>query len=333
MLRLPQGLARLVGDVLRVALSLLALVVLFRQVGGQGVIEVLRQANWLVLAGAWALFLAGIVIRVFRWRALLHGLGLRPPFVLLLKLYLVGGFFNSFLPSGFGGDVVRVLELGRDAENSAAALGTVVVDRLTGILSLLALGLVVLPFAQGLPSWLVWLFVVVAGGGSVAGTLLLEGRLLRSLALHLPTRLVKVGRGKLASVYAAVTGSGPQAVWQALGYSTLFNLSNVCVHWLCARAVGIQLGLSFYFVVVPLLSLALLVPISVGGLGARDWVAQILLGPTTVPESTTAAWTLSVWVVSAAAGLVGGVIYLWEGVSGLVSRPDGVGGESGPRRT
>ncbi|MHB1319438.1 MAG: lysylphosphatidylglycerol synthase transmembrane domain-containing protein, partial [Anaerolineae bacterium] len=273
-----------------------------------------------LLLSAWALFLTGVVIRVLRWRALLHGLGLRPPFLLLLKLYLVGGFFNSFLPSGFGGDVVRVLELGRDAEDRAAALGTVVVDRLTGILSLLVLGLVVLPFARGLEPWLVRLFVAVAGAGSAAGALLLEGRLLRRLTSWLPARLSLVGQGKLAQIYAAVTGSGSRAVWLALAYSTLFNLTNIGVHWLCARAVGIDLSLSFYFVVVPLLSLALLVPISVGGLGARDWVAQALLGPTAVPEPTTAAWTLSVWAVTAAVGLIGGAIYLWQGTAAIVRR-------------
>jgi hypothetical protein len=129
-----------------------------------------------------------------------------------------------------------------------------------------------------------------------------------------------VGQGKLAQVYAAVTGCGPRAVWLALATSTLFNLTNIGVHWLCARAVGIDLSLSFYFVVVPLLSLALLVPISVGGLGARDWVAQALLGPTAVPEPTTAAWTLSVWAVTAAAGLLGGAIYLWQGAAGIAKR-------------
>ncbi len=306
--------------VLRVALSLLTLSLLLKQVGGRDLLTALKDASGGLLLSAWALFLVGVVIRVFRWRALLHGLGLRPPFLLLLKLYLVGGFFNSFLPSGFGGDVVRVLELGRDAEDRSAALGTVVVDRLTGILSLLVLGLIVLPFAKGLEPWLVWVFAVVAGTGSAAGALLLEGRLLRRLTSRLPAKLSLVGQGKLAQVYAAVTGSGSKAVWLALVYSTLFNLTNIGVHWLCARAVGIELSLSFYFVVVPLLSLALLVPVSVGGLGARDWVAQALLAPTAVPEPTTAAWTLSVWAVTAAAGLIGGAIYLWQGAAGVVKR-------------
>lgn len=313
---------RLLPNLARMAVSLLALWFLFRQVGGSGVIDTLRRADLSQLVLAWGLFLAGIVVRAFRWRALLQGLGLRPPFWLLLKLYVIGGFFNAFLPSGFGGDVVRVLELGKEAEDSSAALGTVFVDRLTGILSSMVLGLVVLPFSGELASWLRWLFAAVAVGGLVAGGLLLEGRLLRRLTLRLPGRLSLVGEGKLAQIYAAIVGSGLQAVLLALAFSTLFNIMNIGVHWFCARAVGIELPLSFYFVLVPLLSLTLLVPLSVGGLGARDWVAQMLFAPTVVPDATVAAWTLSVWAISAAAGLVGGLLYLGQGLEGLVRRGD-----------
>lgn len=304
------------------AVSLLALWFLFRDIGGSDVVGTLGRADFGKLALAWVLFLTGIVVRAFRWRVLLQGLGLRPPFWLLLKLYVIGGFFNAFLPSGFGGDVVRVLELGREAEDSSAALGTVFVDRLTGILSLMALGLVVLPFAAGLAPWLRYLFVLVAVGGLTGGGLLLEGKLLRRLTSRLPGKLSLAGEGKLAQIYAAVVGSGKRSVFLALAYSTLFNLMNIGVHWLCALAVGIHLPLTFYFVLVPLLSLTLLIPLSVGGLGARDWVAQMLLGPTVVPEATVAAWTLSVWAVTAAAGLVGGLLYLWQGIAGLTRGDD-----------
>ena len=309
---------------LRVALSLLALALLIGEVGGAGVVTALQGADLRFLVGAWVLFLLGVVVRTFRWRALLLGLEQRPPswcppFRRLLRLYLIGGFFNTFLPSGFGGDVVRVLELGQSGRRSAA-LGTVLVDRLTGLLSLLALGLVVLPFAQGLAGWVRWLFVGVAVMGLVAGGMLLEGRCLRRLTSWLPERFSLVGEGKLANLYAAVTGSGTRAIGQALAFSTLFNLINVTIYWLCARALGMGLGYGFYFVVVPLLSLTLLLPISVGGLGARDWVAQLLLTPTGIAGATVAAWTLSVWAVTVAAELVGGVIYLGQGLAGLVRR-------------
>jgi len=310
---------RLWANLFRVALSVTALALLLREVGSADVVEVLRDAGPGYLGSACLLFLLGIVIRVFRWRALLHGLGVTPPLRLLLKLYLVGNFFNTVLPSGFGGDVVRVVELAQQNRQSAA-VGTVIVDRLTGILSLMALGLVVLPFTQGLAPWLVWMFIVVAVGGLLGGALLLEGRLLRRVTARLPQALSLAGQGKLADIYAAVSGSGARAIWQALALSTLFNLVNIAVYWLCGLAVGIDVPLGFYFVFVPLLSLTLLVPISVGGLGARDWVAQPLFGSAGVPDAVVAGMTLLVYAVTLTVGLIGLAIYLVEGLTGLWKR-------------
>ncbi len=310
---------RLWANLFRIALSVTALLLLLREVGSADVVEVLKDAGPGYLGSASLLFLLGIVIRVFRWRVLLRGLGVKPPFVLLLKLYLVGNFFNTVLPSGFGGDVVRVVELAQQNRQSAA-VGTVIVDRLTGILSLMALGLVVLPFTHGLAPWLVWMFVIVAVGGLLGGALLLEGRLLRRMTARLPQALSLAGQGKLADIYAAVSGSGARAIWEALALSTVFNLVNIAIYWLCGLAVGIDVSLGFYFVFVPLLSLTLLVPISVGGLGARDWVAQPLFGSVGVPDAVAAGMTLSVYAVTLAVGLIGLAIYLVEGLTGLWKR-------------
>ena len=312
---------KLWSNLFRVALSLAALVLLWREVGGENIIDIVKHADLRLLGLACLLFLVGIVVRVFRWRALLNGLGVQPSPWLLLKLYLIGNFFNTLLPSGFGGDVVRVVELAR-GDRQSAAVGTVLVDRLTGILSLMALGLLVLPFTSGLAPWLVWTFALIAVGGLAGGGLLLEGRLLPRLMRFLPASLSLTGQGKLAQIYAAVSGCGAKAVWQALALSTVFNLLNIAVHWLCGLAVGITVDLSFYFVLVPLLSLTLLVPISVGGLGARDWVAQPLFGSVGVSDEVSAGMSFLVYVVSVAVGLIGGALYLGQGVSGLFESRD-----------
>lgn len=70
------------------------------------------------------------------------------------------------------------------------------------------------------------------------------------------------------------------------------------------------MGLAFYFVATPLLSLTLLLPISVGGLGARDGVAQVLFHAVGVSQSAALAMSLSVYLVTAASSAGGGLVYL-----------------------
>jgi hypothetical protein len=302
----------------RVAVGIGALAFLLWQIGLGETLNQLREADLHLLLAAFLLFLVSLVIRARRWAALLWALDLPIPFRKLIYLYFVGAFFNSFLPSGFGGDVVRALELTQDTP-PPAAVGTVLVDRMTGLLVLLAMGLAALPFSAGqLAPWLVWLLVIVAGGGLLGGVLLLEGRFLRRITTWLPEPFSLEGTGPLARIYAAVTGCGWRAVAQALGISLVFNVINVLINYLCGRAVGIDLSLGYFFITAPLISITLMVPISVGGVGIRDWVTVALFSPAGVNSNTAAAMSLAIYGVSAAAGLVGGAFYLGRSVETML---------------
>jgi uncharacterized membrane protein YbhN (UPF0104 family) len=301
-------------NALRVLISVGALGFLLWQIGLGETIAVLRSADLRLLLAAVVLFLISLVIRAGRWAVLLWALKLRVSFRRLVYLYFVGTFFNSFLPSGFGGDVARAIELTQDTP-PPAAVGTVLVDRMTGLLVLLMLGLMALPFSIAhLPVWLVWLLIVVAGGGLVGGALILEGRWLRRATAWLPDRLSLAGSGTLGRIYAAVSGCGWRAIGQALAISLIFNLINILINFLCGRAVGIDLSLGYFFVTAPLISISLMIPVSIGGIGVRDWVVVALFDPVGVSSNTAASMSLSLYAVSAAAGLVGGLLY---GIQGL----------------
>ena len=309
-------------NIARVVVSATALGFLFWRIGLGETLAVLREADlwmWLLALG---LFAVSLVIRAERWAVLLRAQGMRVPFARLVYLYFVGSLFNSFLPSGYGGDVVRAMELSQDA-TTPAAVGTVFVDRLTGLMVLLAMGLVALPFgASLLVPWLVWALVVIGGGGLVAGALLLEGRLLRRATSWLPERFSLAGSGFLGRVYAAVTGCGRAAIARALAISLIFNVINVTMNLLCGRAVGIEVEPGYFFITAPLIALAGVVPISVGGVGVRDWVVVALFDPVGVGSNTAVAMSLAIYALSAAAGLIPGLAYLLRGAKGIAQAPD-----------
>jgi len=299
-------------NVVRILISAAALAFLFRKIGLGETLAVLRRADLRYLLAAFLLFVLSLAIRAYRWLILIRSLDPRVPFGRLLRLYLIGQFFNTFLPSTFGGDVVRALELTQDTDSSAA-IGTVLLDRMTGLLVLFVIGLVALPFhAAWMEPWLVGLLLGVAGGGLVVGALVLEGRFLRRLTRWLPAALSLAGQGPLAKVYAAVTGCGWRAVTSAFAVSVGFNLVNVLINWLCGQAVGAGVGLGYFFAVTPLLSVSGLVP-SIGGWGVREVVSTAIFAPTGAGPNVAAALGASVGGVTLAAGLVGGSLYLVEG--------------------
>jgi hypothetical protein len=298
-----------------ISLGLLAFVL--RAIGLERVGRVLLEAEPGPFVIALGLFFVGVVVRALRWRALLVALGLQIPLGRLVYLYFLGNFFNMFLPTGFGGDVVRVVELSQEADPTLVT-GTVIVDRLTGLLMLFALALLALPFTVGLLPPELWLMIgLLAAGGLVAGALALQGRWLRRVTRWLPGPLSLTGEGVLARVYDAVTACGWRAVGAALFFSLIFNVLLVLENYLVARAVGIELSLAFFFLLVPLLSLTLMLPISFGGLGVREGLAVLLLGQVGVDEAQAVAYSLGVYAIARVTGLFGGLLFVLESVGKL----------------
>lgn len=308
-------------NILRILISLSALGILFWQIGLGSTLDVLRSADFRYLLAAFVLFVVGLVIRAYRWYVLIHVLDPAVSFARLLRLYFVGQFFNSFLPTSFGGDVVRAFELTQDTDSSAA-IGTVLLDRMSGIMVLFLMGLSVLPFlASDLETWLVRALILIAGGGLLVSTLILEGSILRRLSSRLPDKLSLAGEGTLAKIYAALTGCGWRAVAKAFGVSAVFNVCNVVINWLCGQAVGIDVGLGYFFAVTPLISVSLLVP-SIGGWGVRESVSTAVFSSAGVNANVAAALGVTMGGIALAAGLIGGCLYLIDTLRHMAQRRD-----------
>jgi hypothetical protein len=305
-------------NLLRVTISLGALAFILATIGLQDILDLARQAKPAYLLAAFLLFVVGTVARAVRWMALLRALDIQAPLSRLVELYFVGIFFNLFLPSGFGGDAVRVLELAQEAQ-ATAALGTVIVDRMTGLLVLFALALLALPFSGGLlPVEMSLTIALLSVAGLAAGGIVLQGGLLRRWGHWLPGPLALSGQGALARTLQAVSDCGPRAIAQALGMSLVFNLLLINVNYLSARAVGVEIALVYFFLFVPVLSITLMLPISVGGLGVREGMAVFLFAQADVDSAAAATASLAVYAISTLlTGLLGGLIYLIQGARGL----------------
>jgi len=98
--------------------------------------EVITHAHsgWLLLGFLVAGF--GIFLGIFRWGIILRMLGLEVSTRDLLRMGLVGLFFNSFLLGAIGGDAVKVLWLAGRGHRKALALMSVAMDRMSGVAAL-----------------------------------------------------------------------------------------------------------------------------------------------------------------------------------------------------
>ena len=268
------------------------------------------QWGWVILA--FSLITIGLVVRAYRWYILLIGLGVAIPFRRLVSLYFVGNFFNAFLPSGFGGDVVRVWEVAQEVPTNVAA-GTVIVDRLTGLLMLFVMALLAIPFRpETFPVSLTWQLTVISVVGLIGGFVLMEGNLIKRLGGWLPGKLSVVDpKQPLAKLLQAVQECGRTAVGKALLVSTGFNVLLTIWWYLSGLAFGYDVPFVYYFLVVPILSVLLLIP-SISGLGVRETVAPLLFAPAGLTPAQAVSVSLMVFILTRVSGLLGAPIYLWS---------------------
>ena len=125
---------------LRPLFGLGLLAFLLWRVDWQELTRIVSQASVGYVGVALLIELFNVMPRGLRWRALLVTQGTREPFLRLLAIYLVGSFFNNFLPSNVGGDSVRMLRLGQLTGRGADAASSVLVERLCGLLAVLLMG-------------------------------------------------------------------------------------------------------------------------------------------------------------------------------------------------
>jgi glycosyltransferase 2 family protein len=279
------------------------------------VAEAFRSADLLLVAAAFSLNVLGWTISLQRWRILLRAAGLRVPYRHLLQSYLSAIFFNNLLPSTVGGDGLRMYDSWRWGAGRAQAVTVIVVDRLMGIVALLAFALGALVFAPRildelplLPLWLGFATIGILGLATVA---LLPLRRFRSLiadrGLHLPG-VVRRPVDKISGALQAYRNDG-SAVALALALSVALQLNVILHYYLIARALHLPVGFSAFFLIIPLSLAVMTIPLSVNAIGIRENIFALFLALYGVGSSAALAFAWISFGLILFQGVIGGVVY------------------------
>ena len=268
----------------------------------------LATVSFAVVVAAAALTATGQVIGAVRWRSMLtaYGAQTRPTLATAVRLYFVAVFYNSFLPGAIAGDVVRAVVTRTTFEDhgTTGALAVVFVERILGLFAVFALVLAgvalssdALSIQGSLRMW-----SIVGCAASLAGTLALP--LGRRLARFLPGPLARIAR-RLPSVVRL------RAFATAVVLSLCTQATTVIAGWLILRAMHPGATFADALLIVPTAVATAILPITVGGIGAREAVFVVLSGRLLGMASEDAvAASLLLWLAMLIVGAVGGVLLL-----------------------
>jgi glycosyltransferase 2 family protein len=273
------------------------------------------------LALAGGVLFVQIVIGAVRWRSIILFMGAKVALLATVRIYCIGVFFNMWTPGGLLGDAVRIWHAHRAGLTLPFAIGSVVLDRIAVVLSLI---LATTSLQYFLPAAvrsrfqivgaldLFSLFAIMSIAG--VGLLICLDRLPASLqsrkpiagllTLSLSARRVFLNPAALASVLLLAVTS------QAFVCAAIYTL---------ARSLDIGIGLLDCMVLMPPVILLSLLPVSIGGWGVRESVMVFVLGLIGIASEQALLLSVLLGLAGMAISLPGWILWM---TSPLDSKPD-----------
>ncbi len=277
---------KLLKTLLKLILTGLAMYLVFRKIDTKELWKITQAVNWIWLIPAVLLFILSKVFTAFRLNLYFKNIGLQLSEKLNLKLYWVGMFYNLFLPGGVGGDGYKVYLLNKAFKTPAKKLiQSALLDRLGGLVAIVFLifGFFLLVDVRlGFMENSLWHSLMIAG-----------------LAVTIPLFWL---------IQKLLFRDFLTSFWPANFWSFAGQIAQLICAWFILMALGIHEKILAYQLVFLLSSIVAVLPLTIGGVGARELVFVYAHSYAGIDETAAVAFSLIFFMISAAVSLVGAFV-------------------------
>ena len=289
--------------------------------------QALTHARFQWLAAGMLAYLVVEAAAAFRWHVLLKVQGIRLNLPRLSGLFLIGMFYNQFLPGGTGGDIIKsYLLLKETPDHKAGALLAVVFDRFIGLVALVVITVILVSMRFDLLSQTyetrryLWILLVLLGVSvaSLIASFVISGF---NLFHWLPHKFP--GRDKLIEIAAAYHLYARHWIATSVAFcaSLVAHVATFTTFLCAAFALRADVIVTNFFAVLPIERTISALPISFAGVGLREKVLQTMLHQVCgVPEGVAVLIGSLSFLIMVVCCLPGGIVYFFYKPSGVVTR-------------
>jgi uncharacterized protein (TIRG00374 family) len=295
---------------------------LFSRMDMNRVWSAVREARTGDVAVALLLMALTLPVVGWRWQRLLRIYGVHLPVPVLMATVHMGQLFGLILPGSLGEDLIRTTSIARiSGRRTNVVLTSVLSDRIAALLGLLFLALVSMPAhwnllqTRSVQTSLLSSGMLAAALMAMAGIAVLVWVPVSRLRLLVRPVLERLpGRARveewLATLETLVLARG---VFRSVLAGALLTQLLLCgVYYFCGKAVGVDLPVLQWMGFVPIILAANVVPVTVAGIGVRDYLLVLFLSTTASVDTAQAmAVSLLILAVSLTQCLSGVLSYLW----------------------
>ncbi len=265
-------------------------------------IALLLLLNTVISAKKWQLFLSadGVVLSLFE----------------LTISYMSGTFCNLFLPSNIGGDTYRVYDIARQSNDAARSAASVFADRLSGFAALVTLCLLSSMYAAvQMGNYQLMIIPVLLA----LVFFFLLAALVKQEPLRILLRLSRLDRYPAVKrisekLFLSFTcyGSNGGLIVKVMLLSFTFQLSVITVVFLMACSLGAEVAYFYFIAFVPLIMIMEALPISIFGIGVRDYGYVFFFTQVGMSDIETRTLAIYFTVTAILYSLAGGLFFMYK---------------------
>jgi hypothetical protein len=302
---------------LRIFVSVGLLFLLFWLMRGQidDIWGTIRSVDRRFIYLALCLFVINVSMLAYRMQLIFMGEDIYISVKEAIQLTFIGYFFNNFMPTAVGGDIIKAHYAGVHSKQRIKSYASVLMDRFIGLYSFLIVAGIALIVDQGRFQSaklkpLIFSLILIGLGVFVVAT----NRRVASVVQRLLGRIKMMSLGeKLNSIYSIVHDYRNRGVLvvKSLAVSALAQSVFFMIIYFFFRALNDPVSVGNVFLIMPVVVFISMLP-SVGGLGVREGAMVAFFAPLVGRETAFAASLLLLFGFFFVS-FIGGVIYfIWH---------------------
>jgi hypothetical protein len=264
---------------LKFIISGLLIYFIFTKISLEEVLKTLKKTQPLFLFLALVFFIASKIVASFRVNLYFGQLQIFLTQWSNLKLYVLGMFYNLFLPGGIGGDAYKGYVIKKEFDvPTKKIVSALVLDRLSGLLLLFIYACILVSFLD---------FNIVFPIAYLSSALII-------LSIIVFWAIQKKFFTYVLPIF-----------WKTFGYSAIVQLFQLASAYFILKALQIEVDTSAYLFIFLVSSIVSVIPLTIGGIGSRE--LTFFYGATLLhlDENTSIGVSMVFFLITAVVSFVG----------------------------
>jgi len=288
---------------LRLLISAILIYLLFQKISINNLYETVCRIGWFYFFLCVFIYLFSQIVSSIRWQMILKTMKENVSVFILILAYFIGMFANLFLPSIIGGDVLKAYLL-RKRFSLQRVADSIIMERYNGLFALCAISVVGAVYNRD------WRIIAILF--SLFLLVVFSPLFLRKLSYRYSSlREKKVVASFLQDI--GVFSRNKKALFLVTFLSFVVQFIVIGIVFILGSCIGIETSIFYYFIFVPLIILLSFLPISLNGIGIREWAFVFFFSTVGASKVEAISLSLSFFFVTIAASLFGGLSYLlWK---------------------